>query len=416
MRALPALLVIAAACAFLLPGCERGRRAGNSSIESAPELPRPESEPEATAPQAVAPSSVVRYVPSKERVFAPGDTEEIVMQWMPMGATLESARAQVLHGLLLAQTALGEDLLLPLSSTAVVSATDWEKSAGAWRRTYMVKALGGEKPQTGSVDSASCVLVTAESGGVSAGFLERKIDIGGGEAQYNILAVVSGGTVTLADTSAWIFPDSFHPSGVRAVTIDDVNGDGSLEIVVSMETILSLNYLGATPLAWECWLPARSAAAGPLFQFNESFATDEGSAYTASRRLIDSDGDGMRETVKVATEIEESSEEGEFTNTIVSFYLWDGSRYVKQAAEELPRLAAVTAERATLFADTSIESGSVAGAEQGSLLYVFDRSDSAPWWYRAVTKEGAEGWIAGTDVQLSWIDPLKVNRQSFLSR
>jgi hypothetical protein len=69
-----------------------------------------------------------------------------------------------------------------------------------------------------------------------------------------------------------------------------------------------------------------------------------------------------------------------------------------------------------LFADVSIESGSVAGLARGSLLYVFDRNDGAPRWYRAVSKGGQEGWIAAADVELSWIDPLKVNREAFLTQ
>jgi len=357
----------------------------------------------------------VRFVPSQSRVFARGDTDEIVMQWMPVGMSFESAQGQVLHGVLLEETSFGGEVLSPLSPVAVLSATAWERSAGAYHRSYVVRSLDAGNPVSGTVDSARCLLVTAESGGLAAGFLERRISVNGGESDYNVLAVVADGAVTLADTSAWVFPESFHPSGVRGVTISDINGDGSVEIVVSVETIVSLNYLGATPLAWECWLPARSPASGPLFQFNESFATDEGSSYTASRRLLDSDGNGMQETVKVTTEIEQASEEREFTNTIVSFSLWDGSRYAKQAADELPRLGSVAVQRATLFADTSLESGSVAEAAQGELLYVFDRSDSPPFWFRAVTKQGVEGWIAGTEVELAWVDPLKVNREVFLA-
>ena len=29
--------------------------------------------------------------------------------------------------------------------------------------------------------------------------------------------------------------------------------------------------------------------------------------------------------------------------------------------------------------------------------------------------KGAEGWIPGADIQLSWVDPLRVNRETFLS-
>jgi hypothetical protein len=416
MRATLVLFLVAAACAALLPGCSRGRGAAAPAPQPAPGPQQPGAEPEASPEAPAVPSAFLRFVPSQSRVLMRGDSDEIVMQWMPVGMTLESAQGQVLHGLLLAETSIGEEVLSPLSQVGVLSATGWERGAGAYRRSYAVRSLDAGSPVSGTVDSAQCLLVTAESGGLSAGFLERRISVDGGESDYNVLAVVADGAVTLVDTSVWVFPESFHPSGVRGVTIGDVNGDGSPEIVVSVETIVSLNYLGATPLAWECWLPARSPASGPLFQFNESFATDEGSSYTASRRLVDSDGDGVRETVKVTTEVEEASEEREFTNAIVSFYLWDGSRYAKQAADELPRLGSVAVERATLFADTSIESGSVAEAAQGELLYVFDRSDSPPFWFRAVTKQGVEGWIAGSEVQLAWVDPLKVNREVFLSQ
>ena len=384
--------------------------------QGVPQPEQPSAGPQASPEAPAAPSAFLRFVPSQQRVFMQSDSDEIVMQWVPVGMTFESARAQLLHGLLLAETSLGEEILSPLSPVEVLSATAWERSAGSYRRSYAVKSLGARNPVSGTVDSAQCLLVTAESGGLSAGFLERRISVDGGESDYNVLAVVADGAVTLADTSAWVFPESFHPSGVRGVTITDVNGDGSPELVVSVETIVSLNYLGATPLAWECWLPARSPASGPLFQFNEGFATDEGSSYTAARRLVDSDGDGVRETVKVTTDIEEVSEERGFANRIVSFYRWDGSRFAKQAVDELPRLGSVAVQQATLFADTSIESGSVAEAAQGDLLYIFDRSDSPPFWYRAVTKQGAEGWIAGSDVDLAWVDPLKVNREAFLSQ
>jgi hypothetical protein len=350
-------------------------------------------------------------------VFARGDSQELVLSWVPLGATFDSARGQVLHGLLLDMEALGsEELLPPLTRLGVVSATPWEKVEGAYRRSLVVRATAGGKQLEGAVDSSSCLLVLAEAGGISAGFLERRIDIGGGDADYNVLGLVSGGIVTLVDTSAWVFPDTFHPSGVRSLTISDLNADGALEVAVLVETLVSLNYLGATPLAWEVWLSERGGSWTPIFRYNESFATDEGSSYTAARRLLDSDGDGMLETVKVTTSIEELGEEREFSNTIVSFSAWDGTRYQKQPSEELPRQAAVVAEKAVLFADVSIEGGAVAELPRGALLYVFDRNDGTPRWYHAVSREGAEGWIAAADVELSWLDPLKVNREVFLSQ
>ncbi len=425
-RSLVRALACAFACGLALASCSRARKAEPLPGPSSPQAPAVETPVAEPGSVAVPPAELVRYVPSRARVFPRGEAGELLMSWMPVGATFESARGQVLHGLLLAPEPLHdestqgpsqpEEVLSPLSLVAVLSATEWEKDGGAYRRMYTVKAVGGESPLAGAVDSSACVLVLAESGGVSAGFLERKVDVGGGDAQYNVLAVASGGTVTLVDTSAWVFPDTFHPSGVRGVTVSDLNADGSLEVAASIETIVSLNYLGATPLTWECWLAQRGGAWTPIFQYNESFATDEGSAYSAVRRLLDSDGDGILETVKVTTSMEELSEEREFRNTVVSFYTWDGTRYQKQAAEELPRQATVVPESATLFADVSIESGAVADLARGALLYVFDRSDGTPRWYRAVTKAGAEGWIAAADVELSWLDPLKVNREAFLSQ
>jgi len=60
---------------------------------------------------------------------------------------------------------------------------------------------------------------------------------------------------------------------------------------------------------------------------------------------------------------------------------------------------------------------------RGDQLFVFDRSDSrqspkddSSWWYRAVTRTGAEGWISGTVLELSWVDPMVTNRERFLSQ
>jgi hypothetical protein len=422
------VLLIAAGSA-LLAGCARGRKPGEP--QAAPPSPaqqdlEPRAQTDALSGPAPADSQeTLRYVPSRERVLERGDADEIVTSWLPIGATFESARAQILHGRLISEASFGETSLSPLARVAVKAASEWKKAAGAYGRSYVAQALD-ESAVEGTVDSATCALIIAETDGLSVGFVERMIDIAGGESRYNVLAIVAeeagsqGGAITLIDTSAWIFPDSFHPSGVLAASIADINGDGAAEIVVSGQTIVSLSYLGATPLAWECWLSAGrgDSAAGlstPIFLFNQDFATDEGYAYAASRRLIDSDGDGVMDTVRVTTAIEEVDEERTFANTIVSFFFWNGTRYEKQAAQELPRQGTVIADGATLFADPSMESGIVAALPQGALVYVLDRSDSPPPWYRAVSREGAEGWIAGSDIQLSWIDPLKVNREVFLS-
>jgi len=438
-------VLLIAACAALLSECARARKDSGPQPSQAPAPPQGIEKPaEAGAPADAGPAAedggIIVYDPSRERVLARGDADEIVTSWLPLGATFESARGAILHGILMSEASLGETTLPALSRVAVKAASGWEKPQGVYRRSYTVQALGGRSPE-GTVDSSQCVLVVAESHGVSVGFIERKIDIAGGESLYNILAIAfeeaapRGGAVTLADTSVWVFPDSFHPSGVRAASIGDLNGDGAAEIMVTAETIVSLTYLGATPLAWECWLAPKAGAAqtggwAPIFLFNQGFATDEGASYAATRRLIDSNGDGVMDTVKVMTEIEETGEEKTFANTIVSFFVWNGVRYEKQAAQELPRQGTVTADSSTLLADMSMESGTVAALPRGALLYVYDRSDSSPVWYRAVSREGAkgaegaegakgakgaEGWIPGADLQLSWIDPLRVNRETFLS-
>jgi len=434
MRLAPIVLLIAGACIALITGCTRTRKDGGSRPAETPAVAQDIEKPTEAgvpgdaagdAPLATADSAAILYIPSRERALARGDTDEIVTSWLPLGATFESARGLILHGLLMSEASLGETTLPALSRVAVKGASEWEKQLGAYRRNYAVQSLDDSSVE-GTVDSSTCVLIIAESGGVSVGFVERKIDIAGGESQYNVLAIVSedaalrAGTVTLADTSAWVFPDIFRPSGVLAASIGDLNGDGAAEIMVTAETIVSLNYLGATPLAWECWLAPRAGAAqpdgwAPIFLFNQAFATDDGASYAATRRLIDFNGDGVMDTVKVTTEIEESGGERTFANTIVSFFVWNGTRYEKQAAQELPRQGTVISDSAMLFADTSMEAGTVAALPRGALLYVFDRSDVSPVWYRAVSREGVEAWIPGADIQLSWIDPLKVNREAFLS-
>ena len=75
--------------------------------------------------------------------------------------------------------------------------------------------------------------------------MERKIDIAGGESQYNLLAISSKGAVTLIDTSALVFPDAFHPSGAVRLSIEDVNSDGTLKVVLEADTIVSLQFLGS---------------------------------------------------------------------------------------------------------------------------------------------------------------------------
>jgi hypothetical protein len=131
----------------------------------------------------------------------------------------------------------------------------------------------------------------------------------------------------------------------------------------------------------------------------------------------------MLDTVKVTTDYLLVSRQGEFRNTLTSFFRWNGSEYRRAAAEDLPRQGTLTAVQAPVLRDPSAESGTVDTLQAGDMLYIFDRSDTpqsreqtTSWWYRAVTKSGAEGWIDAGSVELSWIDPLKVNRETFVGQ
>jgi len=219
------------------------------------------------------------------------------------------------------------------------------------------------------------------------------------------------------------FPDSFHPSGVVQVSLEDVNADSQPEVLLEADTIVSLRYLGATPVRWKAWLRRREGALVPIFRYNVSFGSDAGYSYTATDRAFDSDGSGMRDLVRVDTAYTLVSGQDEFHTTTVSFYPWNGSEFRRATLQDLPKLGTVSADQAPLLADADARSGILASLAKGDQLYVFDRSDTrqsrddpASWWYKAVTKSGQEGWISGTLMDLSWIDPLKFNRAVFLGQ
>jgi hypothetical protein len=305
------------------------------------------------------------------------------------------------------------------SRVKVLDAGPWSDARTGFRRLYRV--LLGPGTTEGWIDGSSLALVTDEKGPLSVGVVPRRITIGGGEAEYNLLAVADAGTVTLIDTSAFPFPDEFHPSGVLRAAISDASGDGRPEVVVQAETIVSLRYLGATPLVWVAWLRPGDGTWAPILQYNESFATDAGYSYSASMRAYDSTGSGMLDMVRVDTEYVLISGESEFRSNTVSFYPWSGSSYRKAVLDELPRRGTVTTDGAALRRQPGADAAVEQKLTRGDALFVFDRSDtrasadnSSPWWYRAVTRSGLVGWISGADLELTWLDPLTENRAVFL--
>ena len=126
----------------------------------------------------------------------------------------------------------------------------------------------------GWIDSSAAALILAEANGLAVGIVPRKIVIGGGESEYCLLAISDGRHVTLVDTSIFPFPDSFHPSGVLKVSLEDVNADSLPEVLLEAETIVSLRYLGATPVRWKAWLRRREGTLIPIFRYNMGFGSD----------------------------------------------------------------------------------------------------------------------------------------------
>ncbi len=350
-----------------------------------------------------------------------GEEQSVGIEWTPVGMRFPADLGQVRYGLVFTASAFLDRNGRPLGRTVaagsrveVLAAAAWSAAKGAFHRLYRV--LLGSDRREGWIDGAAVALITDARGALAVGVVPRKIVVDGGDSEYSLLAVSNAGRVTLIDTSSFPFADAFHLSGVRSAAVAEVNG--SPVIVLRGETIVSLGYLGATPLAWVAWLAERDGAWSPILLYNESYATDAGYSYRTTMRTVDSPGSPG--TVRLDTEYVLGSGATEFRSRTVSFYPWTGSSYRKAPLEDLPRRGTVTGEAASLreapASDAAVEQQLVRGDE----LFVFDRADaregSSPWWYRAISREGMEGWISGADVSLSWIDPLRVNRAVFLGQ
>jgi hypothetical protein len=351
------------------------------------------------------------------------------MDWKPLGMIFPARLADVRYGLLFADTPLLDQLGAPLGHTLpagsrviVKDARPWVDTGTGFRRLFEVRWEPGALE--GWIDGASLILITGEKESLAAGIVPRKIVAGGGDTEYSLLAVVDAGKVTLIDTSSFPFADQFHPSGVLRAAVQDVNRNGSPEVVVQAETIVSLRYLGASPLRWVAWLRPRDGEWTAILQYNESFGTDAGYSYTTTMRAFDSTGiAGMLNMVRLDTEYVLVSGETEFRAPTVSFYPWSGAVYQKAPLEDLPRHGAVTADQVPLLGAPGSSDAVQATLERGDVVFVFDRSDArqspddaSSWWYKVVTKSGDEGWINGRNVDLSWIDPLVENRSVFLGK
>ncbi|HVO38533.1 MAG TPA: SH3 domain-containing protein [Spirochaetia bacterium] len=370
----------------------------------------------------------VLMVPSRDRVMRAGDAEPIVTSWLPLGLSFDTAKPAALYGLILARAPLRDvskkptGTILPARSrVTVTAATPWEQDGRSFRRWYTVNAGSPGSAKEGLLDSSLVALITVESGDTAAGFLERKIAVAGGESLYNVLAISDKGAVTLIDTSVLVFPDAFHPSGVARLAIQDVNADGTPEVVVDADTIVSFQFLGASPLRWQAWLQERKADWAVIFRFNQRYGTDQGNSYRAESRAFSSSGSGFKDTVKVSTRAVETTAQGEFHNTIESFYSWNGSSYAAVASQELPQGGKIVGS-AEMTAGPG--TGAVVEAlKDGARVYVFDRSDTEEaaggtrgFWYHVVSTSDKEGWVHAGRLALSRIDPLKENRESFLGR
>jgi hypothetical protein len=395
--------------------------ASTPSPAAAPVSPAP-------SPPPLSPDERIFYYPSRDRVLTNGDNSSNDIQWKPVGLGFPALLGKTLHGLVLTDTEVsdrdgnpGGALLAAGSRVMVREAADWVSDGSGFHRLYRVESR--DKSMQGWVHASGVALILAQDGGLEAGVILRKIVIGGGESEFNLLVVADRDRATVLDTSYLPFPDDFHPSGILGISLQDVNADSRAEVIVEAETILSLRYLGATPVRWKAWL--RRGADGalvPIFSYNTGFGSDAGYSYTATDRFFDSSGTGIRDMVRVDTDFTIVSGPDEFKTTTVGFYPWNGSQFRHAALQDLPKLGTLTAEKAALREGPGAESGETAALSRGEQLYVFDRSDTrqarddpSSWWYRAVTKSGVEGWMSGTDVELSWIDPLKVNREAFLA-
>ncbi len=372
--------------------------------------------------------STVDLVPSRQRVFAQSDAEPPVTTWLPLGMSYESAKASILYGLLIQDApALDKDrkpsgrLLQRGLRVTVRDGTAWEHDGSGYRRWYEVSQEGSSRADW--VDSSAVALITARSGNLSGGFLERRISVAGGESEYNVLALCDGDAVSLIDSSALVFPDSFHPSGVTSVSFGDVNSDGAVEAVIQAQTIVSLQFLGASPLAWEAWLREKAGSWGAVFRYNSSYGTDQGNSYTATARAFSSSGQGLLDTVKVTTNLMETTAQGVFSATTQTFFAWNGTLYKEDPSWGMPQKGSVIPGSAELKALPQTTGAAVAQLKAGDGLFVWDRGDAretaageAGFWLHVTTRGGKEGWIPSALVKLSKIDPLKVNRDVFLGR
>ncbi|MGA2975494.1 MAG: hypothetical protein ABSF77_09315 [Spirochaetia bacterium] len=418
-----AMLVVS--FALVIAGCARsGKSSGEQAplVQAAPQAPQAQVVPQQPADEGIS------FLPNRDRVFMRGDGTENSISWVTLGASFASLQKEILYGLVVEDTPLLDRDGMSLGSTVPAAAQVQVQEAGTWenigaefRMLYHVRYDSSTGPAEGWVDSSSVILIVAEAEGLAAGVLPRKIVIAGGESEYSLLAIVDGNRATLIDTSCFAFADSFHPSGVLRVSISDVNSDNALEAVVEAETIVSLRSLGTTPLRWVAWLQQREGAWTPIFQCNESFGSDAGYSYTATERAFAATGSGMLDTIRVDTDYVLTSGQDEFRSTTTSFSLWNGDVYKKAALQDLPKQGAVTVDQTPLLASSDAAAGVVETLYKGDLLFVFDRSDApqspddpGSWRYKAVTKSGSEGWINGASIELTWIDPLKVNKEVFL--
>jgi hypothetical protein len=368
------------------------------------------------------------FYPDRERVLTSGDNSNDDMSWQSLGITLSTHLADVLYGLTLVDTPLmdrdgnSKGTLIPEASRfTLLEAGQWQQWGTDFRRLYRVRTHGGQNSAQGWIDSSAAALILTEANGLAVGIVPRKIVIGGGESEYSLLALADGQHVTLVDTSIFQFPDSFHPSGVLQVSLEDVNADSQPEVLLEAETIVSLRFLGETPLRWKAWLRRREGTLVPIFRYNVSFGSDAGYSYSATERAFDSNGSGMRDLVRVDTSYTFVSGQEEFRATTVSFYPWNGNEFRRATLQDLPKMGIVSTDHAPLFAQSDARSQVLASLSKGEQLFIFDRSDTyqsrddpSSWWYKAVTKLGTEGWVSGTVIKLSWIDPLKFNRAVFL--
>ncbi len=407
----------------LLASCTRSSSSPPPASAALPPSPPAVSQPSAPVVADAGSGTAVSYLPSRDRVLRGNDGETLGLDWRPLGMLFPGAMNTVLYGYVFADTSLRDGgggstgLTVPAGTrVAVLDAGPWVTAATSYRRLY--KVHWDAESADGWIDGSALALITAEKGTLSAGVVPRHVVIGGGESDYSLLAIVDAGTTTLIDTSTFRFPEAFHPSGVLAVTIADVNGNGSLEVVVKAETIVSLSALGTTPLRWTAWLSPRDGQWRPILLYDESFATDGGYSYTTTMRAYDASGtSGMKDTVRLDTDYVIVSGEREFRTRTVSFSTWTGTDYRRDALQDLPQHGTVKTAHLALFTRPGGVEATTPALSQGDVVYVFDRTDTpgpGSWWYDVVTGTGAEGWVDGDGLALAWIDPLEENRAVFL--